>query len=46
MLTVLNDDSLRESMSAKAIERIRPYTYENLLDTHLKLLDKITKGKG
>ena len=45
MLTVLDDESLHGEMSANAIERIRPYTYERLADTHEKLLEKLRKDE-
>ena len=37
MLRVLTDDGLRAAMSAKAIDRIAPYTYENLAGTHRRI---------
>jgi len=45
MTAILNDDALRADMSANVIERIQPYTYENMADIHLKLLERIKNDK-
>lgn len=43
MLRILGDDALRADMAKKAIDRIAPYTYENLAATHMKIFQQISR---
>lgn len=40
MLEILGDEELKLSMMKNAIDRIKPYTYEILAKTHLKIFEE------
>ena len=42
---ILSDDHLRSNMMKSSIARIRPYTYENLAGTHLRIFKKTVEKK-
>lgn len=44
MLTVLENDALREKMAENAVKRIQPYTYENQAAVHLEIFES-TRAK-
>lgn len=41
MLEIINNESLKKKMMSNVIERIKPYTYENVAKTHLKIFETV-----